>query len=157
MTKPPVSAGGFSFYPQDENFSSWGVSFLGQKRAVGKWGVYTVISKNWLFFRWMFSFGHSRCLPIEEGTMSTLAAKQTFSRGCFFGHLAAYHLRKKIFFLLGLPFTHPYLRIYEDVFRAAFRPKVMVTSATSKIFFAAGWLWPPQMSGYVKGLFFGTV
>ena len=98
-------------------FSKVGVSFLGQKRAVDKWGVYTVISKNWLFFSWMFSFGHSRCLPIEEGTMSTLAAKQTFSRGCFFGHLAAYHLRKKIFFLLGLPFTPPYLRIYEGFFQ----------------------------------------
>ena len=83
----------------------------------------------------MFSFGLSRCLPIEEGTMSTLAAKQNLSRGCFFRHLAAYHLRKKIFFLLGLPFTPPYLRIYVGIFRAAFRPEVMATKTTSKIFF----------------------
>lgn len=33
---PPASAGGFCFLTHDENFSSWGVSFLGQKRAVGK-------------------------------------------------------------------------------------------------------------------------
>ena len=38
---PPASAGGFCFLPHDENFSSWGVSFLGQKRAVGKWGDFS--------------------------------------------------------------------------------------------------------------------
>ena len=47
-------------------FLKFGVSFLGQKRAVGKWEGCTVISKNGLFFRRMFSFGHSRCLPIEK-------------------------------------------------------------------------------------------
>ena len=65
----------------------------------------------------------------------------------------AYQLRKKIFFLLGLPFTPPYLRIYEEIFH---RTKVMAISVTLKIFLSEGWLWPPQMSGYVKGLFFGT-
>ena len=32
----------------------------------------------------------------------------------------AYQMRKKIFFLLGLPFTPPYLRIYEGVFASHF-------------------------------------
>ena len=32
----------------------------------------------------------------------------------------AYQMRKKIFFLLGLPFTPPYLRIYEGIFASRF-------------------------------------
>ena len=65
-------------------FSKFGVSFLGQKRAVGKWEGCTVISKNGLFFRRMFSFGHSRCLPIEEGNMSALSAKYFFCKEVVF-------------------------------------------------------------------------
>ena len=85
-----------------------------------------------------------------------------FSKWCLVLSLFdAYQLRKKIFFLLGLPFTPPYLRIYEGIFfgrlKGTFRQKVMTTSVTLKLFLSEGWLWPPQMSGYVKGLFFGTV
>ena len=32
----------------------------------------------------------------------------------------AYQMRKKIFFLLGLPFALPYLRIYEGIFASRF-------------------------------------
>ena len=103
-------------------FSKFSVSFLGQKRAVGKWGGYIVISKNWLFFRRMFSFGHSRCLPIEEGNMSALSAKYFFARGCFFRCLAAYHMK--------------------GFWQSPFRSEVMTTSATSKIFPSVGWLCP---------------
>ena len=59
------------------------------------------------------------------------------ARGCFFRYLAAYHMK--------------------GFLKVIFQQKVMVTSTTLKIFFAVGWLWPPQMSGYMKGLFFGTV
>ena len=90
------------FLPQDKNFSSWGVSFLGQKRAVGKRGG---ISAK-LFFK--------RCLVLRA--------------------FDAYQMRMKIFFLLGLPFTPPYLRIYESILQVVFRQEVMVTSITLKIF-----------------------
>ena len=77
-----------------------------------------------------------------------------FSKWCLVLSLFdAYQLRKYIFFLLGLPFTPPYLRIYEGIFH---RTKVMTTSVTLNLFRSEGWLWPPQMSGYVKGLFFDT-
>ena len=56
-------------------------------------------------------------------------------------------------FLLGLPFAPPYLRIYEGIFHWT---NVMAISVTLEFFLSVGWLWPPQMSGYVKGLFFGT-
>ena len=88
--------------PQDKNFSSWGVSFLGQKRAVGKRGG---ISAK-LYFK--------RCLVLRA--------------------FDAYQMRMKIFFLLGLPFTPPYLRIYESILQVVFRQEVMVTSITLKIF-----------------------
>jgi hypothetical protein len=82
---PPVSTGGFSFLPHDKIFLSWGVSFLEQKRAVGKWGDYF--------------------------------CKRNFPKRCLVLRLFdAYQLRRKIFYLLWLPFTPPYLRIYEGIF-----------------------------------------
>ena len=74
--------------PQDKNFSSWGVSFLGQKRAVGKRGG--------------------------------ISAKLYFKRCLVLWVFDAYQMRKKIFFLSGLPFTPPYLRIYEGIFASRF-------------------------------------
>ena len=109
-----------SFLPW-RNFLSLGVSFLGQKRAVGKCGDYFCQR----IFPKVFSFEHFRCLPIEEENI----------------------------FLWGLPFAPPYLRIYEGIFHWT---KVMAISVTLEFFLSVGWLWPPQMSGYVKGLFFGT-
>ena len=86
--------------------------------------------------------------------MRGLFLPKKFSKRCLvLSIFDAYQLRRKIFFLLGLPFTPPYLRIYEGIFH---RTKVMAINVTLNLFLSEGWLWPPQMSGYVKGLFFGT-
>ena len=119
-------------------FSKFSVSFLGQKRAVGKWEVYIVISKNWLFFRWMFSFGHSRCLPIERGEHARTSWKvKIFTGGCFLG--------------ISLPTT------WRDFHKPYSGRRWWSQAPPQKYFLSVGWLWPPQMSGYMKGLFFGTV
>ena len=153
-------------------FSKFSVSFLGQKRAVGKWGVYIVISKNWLFFRWMFSFEHSRCLPIEEGNMSALSAKHFFARGLFFqvscclpheGILTVsfpkrgddYKRHLENFSVSGLTLPPSNVRICErfllqvNIFRKFRRPgftnrslKVGISEGTFKKFPSQGWLYP---------------
>ena len=153
-------------------FSKFGVSFLGQKRAVGKWEGCTVISKNGLFFRRMFSFGHSRCLPIEEGNMSALSAKYFFARRLFFqvscclpheGILTVsfpkrgddYKRHLENFSVSGLTLPPSNVRICErfilqvNIFRKFRRPgftnrplKVGISEGTFKKFPSQGWLYP---------------
>ena len=52
--------------------------------------------------------------------MGIISAKEFFQRCLVLNLFDAYQLKKKIFFLLGLPFTPPYLRIYEGVFASRF-------------------------------------
>ena len=49
--------------------------------------------------------------------MGIISAKEFFQRCLVLNLFDAYQLKKKIFFLLGLPFTPPYLRIYEGFLR----------------------------------------
>ena len=48
--------------------------------------------------------------------MGIISAKEFFQRCLVLSLFDAYQLKKKILFLLGLPFTPPYLRIYEGFF-----------------------------------------
>ena len=49
--------------------------------------------------------------------MGIISAKEFFQRCLVLSLFDAYQLKKKIFFLLGLPFTPPYLRIDEGFLR----------------------------------------
>ena len=49
-----------------------------------------------------------------------LPANLFFKRCLVLKLFDAYQMRKKIFFLLGLPFALPYLRIYEGIFASRF-------------------------------------
>ena len=103
-------------------FSKFSVSFLGQKRAVGKWGGYIVISKIDCFSDGCLVLGILDAYQLRKEICPHCPQNIFLQGGCFFRCLAAYHMK--------------------GFWQSPFRSEVMTTSATSKIFPSVGWLCP---------------